>query len=1667
MGAGASLETAEGEEAKEETTGRRQKNEEEVTITKRIGTTTAAAAKAAEGESKHAAQSNELSISSNATTTTTKRTATTTPPVAVTASSSSTGGGGGRNSPYTRKDIEGNILSVLQVVGEGNGGGDSDGHGGRGNDHGEGTVTCSFAPITKHWSEPSEHEILLLKLRTNTLTVRYLEYYEGKYGILEGTRDHDDVAPADAKEGEEEGVADTGSEWPFGILERRANSPFLSKPNSVTTTAPASFSASDAEADAATLFVRRFLKNVLANDHLFAVMDKSTLRRVAERMQRIETKPGEIVFRQGDRPDGGFYAVESGFFRVIVNGKEAQTHFLGPGQTFGSLAMLRCVPGGVRGRKGRQVGGRRSATVQSIDGGVLWTMDRELFRRACVHVAKRRDRIVDQFLLRLDLWSRFAAKWMLDDGDETRPRSDSLDREVREVKPITKRTLKRLSRRLVYHRVSKGCELKCASQSSTIYVLLEGRVDIVERCVKDGRDHCDDGGGDGNSSSSFQNNTATTATTTTTTTHRSYIHGQWFEACRADEIAHRSTRRLIAAEHSQVLAMTHVDLMSLPSDCMFRQAIVGELESESDIPRFGRSSRSSSKEKEQGRSSSKNGAVRTTSPTTTTTTTTSLTAANGVRAAAAVTGTIAYASPVLPWSRKRMTPFDAEIAETTARGEDRRGEDGSSISSASAISPAANSPPPSAYCIVGDPMPSPEREILAKLERSVHHARVLRRRRRPVCALSLEEEEEGEEEEEEMEIKLETKSLRDGKETKTSDDTVPSPSRCSDRTRRLLVDALSRSYLFNDLCANELDATIHAMKLRTFVQGEWIYCPPAKDVVGKQATIVSEVEETEWDDEKDTKTTTRVESARSDPRVVTAAADTHLRRPRTRQLDFFVVETGTLEVFRPTKEKKREREEFLSSGDTFGEATLLYRDASAHRPSIRSVSSGVTRVWTLGRRDFRRFRKLSAENRREKMRSFVRKNKVLSALPSRTMEDLVDSFVSHSFKKGATIIRENDDGDVCYFIESGRVEVTKEGERLRDLDEGSFFGELALLNAEPRSATVSCLTDVSCLVISRTAFDRLCSQMSDVIQRVMTSPKIVRKKSFFTPDVYFPELSGAGGGGGGCSSTADSGGWYDHRETKKSDENEAEVSRKKKNEEWGGDRDDGGEEAKQSDVVSTHAKKKGRRRKKIGKKTTSSASFSSSSEEGNESDATDASSSSDNESNDGTRHDYSINVCSQKDLVLRECIGEGSYGQVMLAQHRRTRTPLAVKRVPIKRKKRRKRRGKGAKAVTTTSSSSAAANTPDEAKILRRMSHALVSRMIGSFEVNDTLFLIMPFYRGGDLFSLITRRKSKRLTDHEARFYVGEIHLALHYLHKEGIVYRDLKLENVVLDERGHVKLIDFGLAKILKERGDRAFTICGTPEYMSPEMIRGRGYTTITDYWALGVLLHEMLVGFPPFGTREGSFETGYHIVNKIVCQYISDRARIEHLSPNAAHRNGRKVPRDKGSASSSNDDNFKAISIETGECGGGTRGGRRRYKKILALLPEVGKIRSRYAADAIVQLLDPRPPLRLRGRALEVHPFFSAGINKTSSNDPSKNKNHTRGGFQTPNAASAARGRIRGRDAGGRRRTSRCAEQWWADMRDLRLRPPWVPRTSSKSDTRHFDHFDFGHAEGEFFDG
>ncbi|KAI1434833.1 camp-dependent protein kinase catalytic subunit [Xylaria sp. CBS 124048] len=161
----------------------------------------------------------------------------------------------------------------------------------------------------------------------------------------------------------------------------------------------------------------------------------------------------------------------------------------------------------------------------------------------------------------------------------------------------------------------------------------------------------------------------------------------------------------------------------------------------------------------------------------------------------------------------------------------------------------------------------------------------------------------------------------------------------------------------------------------------------------------------------------------------------------------------------------------------------------------------------------------------------------------------------------------------------------------------------------------------------------------------------------------------------------------------------------------------------------------------------------------------------------------------------------------------------------------------------------------DERRILSDVAgHPFITSLITTFSDHDSLYMLLDYIPGGELFSYL--RGHRRFPEEWAQFYAAEIVLVLEYLHEHqgGVAYRDLKPENLLLDADGHVKLVDFGFAKRLGSKNERpveTYTLCGTPEYLAPEVIQNKGHTTAVDWWALGILIYEFVTGYPPFWHR------------------------------------------------------------------------------------------------------------------------------------------------------------------------------------------------------------------------
>jgi len=230
---------------------------------------------------------------------------------------------------------------------------------------------------------------------------------------------------------------------------------------------------------------------------------------------------------------------------------------------------------------------------------------------------------------------------------------------------------------------------------------------------------------------------------------------------------------------------------------------------------------------------------------------------------------------------------------------------------------------------------------------------------------------------------------------------------------------------------------------------------------------------------------------------------------------------------------------------------------------------------------------------------------------------------------------------------------------------------------------------------------------------------------------------------------------------------------------------------------------------------------------------------------------------SLEDFQIIKTLGKGSFGKVLLVkstlEEGKYYAMKVLKKSMLKQKKQ-------------------IVHTKTEREILEKIKHPFLVRLYFAFQNKEKLFLLTEFIPGGEIFYHL--RKVGCFSEERTRFYICEIVLALEHLHKKSIIYRDLKPENVLLNKDGHIKLTDFGLSKILTntlkppetqiENGHdnnlnnsnfpntstncKAYTICGTPEYLAPEILMGKGYNKSVDWWSMGALMYEMLVGYSPY---------------------------------------------------------------------------------------------------------------------------------------------------------------------------------------------------------------------------
>ena len=228
-----------------------------------------------------------------------------------------------------------------------------------------------------------------------------------------------------------------------------------------------------------------------------------------------------------------------------------------------------------------------------------------------------------------------------------------------------------------------------------------------------------------------------------------------------------------------------------------------------------------------------------------------------------------------------------------------------------------------------------------------------------------------------------------------------------------------------------------------------------------------------------------------------------------------------------------------------------------------------------------------------------------------------------------------------------------------------------------------------------------------------------------------------------------------------------------------------------------------------------------------------------------------------QDFQKLKVLGRGAFGKVVLVKFLQTNELFALKilkkKFIIKKKQ--------------------IAHTKTERYVLEKLNHPFIVKLLFAFQDEKKLYFVTEFMQGGELFFHIL--KNSKYKEKDVQFYMSEILLALEYMHSQNLIYRDLKPENILIGKDGHIKLTDFGLSKLLTEPSDKTYTICGTPEYLAPEIILEKGYDKTCDWFSFGVIMFEMFCGYHPYKHDHGKINKDLYSHPLKIPEYVPNFAK------------------------------------------------------------------------------------------------------------------------------------------------------------------------------------------------
>eukprot|EP00823_Brevimastigomonas_motovehiculus_P005177 TRINITY_DN364_c1_g6_i1.p1 TRINITY_DN364_c1_g6~~TRINITY_DN364_c1_g6_i1.p1 ORF type:complete len:778 (-),score=258.93 TRINITY_DN364_c1_g6_i1:217-2550(-) len=599
---------------------------------------------------------------------------------------------------------------------------------------------------------------------------------------------------------------------------------------------------------------------------------------------------------------------------------------------------------------------------------------------------------------------------------------------------------------------------------------------------------------------------------------------------------------------------------------------------------------------------------------------------------------------------------------------------------------------------------------------------------------------------------------------------------------------------------------------------------------------------------------------------------------------FYIIKQGEVKVLRTDDKNKTTELSRLKSLEYFGETALLAE--GARTATIQACSP--THCWFVSKKHFDKLfgknklkfakrQAISAEketkeknlipNNAVKTKSretvqliltAVKNNILFTSLLEEHKRMIAEEMYLVEVKKGNNIINQGEKGDHFYVVDTGEFDIFIGSSKVATRGKGGCFGELALMYNAPRAATVTAKSDSKLWAVDRYTFRRVVTdlgltkmaQYKGFLKQVpllgVLSDEQRNRVCEALEEVTFPAdcVVIKQGDDGDCMYFVYTGKLLAVR----NDGQITKIVKEYKTGDYFGERALRTQEPRAATIVTsdtslclkldaqhftdlmgpldvlekefkkleaTYAEEKEKKEKeKLNASSSSSSSSTSSS----------SSSSSSNE----------LKVMSSKkvvipfsDLKVLGTLGKGSFGYVQLVKDKNNKT-YALKAVAKQQ-------------IVETGQQG---HIMSEKNVMARLDHPFLIKLHQTYKDKDRLFFLLEPCLGGELFTVLRARTL--FDENTARFYAAHVVLAFEYMHSFDIIYRDLKPENLLLDAEGYLKITDFGFAKEVSS--GRTWTLCGTPDYLAPEIVTGKGHGKGVDWWTLGILIYEMLAGYPPF---------------------------------------------------------------------------------------------------------------------------------------------------------------------------------------------------------------------------